>query len=293
MHDTAEGLRFSVCICTRNRPDELRAALRSVLASTHPAHEVIVSDDSTDSRTRMMAREEFPSVIHAEGPRTGLGGNRNNALARATGTHVLFIDDDVLLAPDFLGRVAACLDALGAQAARTIVTGPELTHGALVFPHKISFLGYQSLDYAPGDRYETVVINSGVFPRAVFERVRFDPSLVYGCDEMDITVRAVHLHGFEIRFLPDVANRHFPSLVNRDFYAPFTEASRIYVQFKRYYWVERNPAKAAGFLALAYVHILLYFLRKRRLRGFSAFMGTAGKSLGYIRACFRDRRRYV
>jgi GT2 family glycosyltransferase len=285
--------RFSVCICTRNRPDELRIALASVLASARPAHDIVVSDDSTDARTRAMVAAEFAPVTYLEGPRIGLGGNRNAALARARGTHVLFIDDDAVLAPDFLGRVAACLDGLGERAARGIVAGTELNHGALVVPRKVSFLGYQSLDYGPGERHETFVINAAVFPRALFALLRFDPSLVYGCDEIDLAVRAVRLHGADIRFVPELANSHFPSRTNRDFYAPFLEASRIYVQFKRYYWVEGKHAKAACFLALAHAHILLHFLRTRRLGGLAAFRATSARALGCIHACFRNRARHV
>ena len=44
---TAINLNISVCICTRNRPDDLSKALKSVERSTYPAFEVIVSDDST------------------------------------------------------------------------------------------------------------------------------------------------------------------------------------------------------------------------------------------------------
>jgi glycosyltransferase involved in cell wall biosynthesis len=287
------AIRFSVCICTRNRPDDLRTALASVFASEFPANDVVVSDDSTDDRSRAMVAAAFASVTYVEGPRIGLGANRNCALAHARGTHVLFIDDDVVLAPDFLGGVAACLAGLGAGAARSIVGGTELNHGVRVFPHRVSFLGYQSIDYADGERRETVVINASVFPRAMFDTLRFDPSLVYGCDEMDVCVRAVYLHGYEIVFIPGLANSHFPSNINRDYYAPYMEASRIYVQFKRYYWVERRRAKAALFLAVTCLHMLAYFLRSRRWRGFAAFGMTVARSLGYIRACFSDRASHV
>lgn len=280
--------RFSVCICTRNRPDELRDALRSVLASAHPAHDIAVSDDSTDARTRALVAAEFPSVTYVEGPRRGLGANRNCALAQTRGTHVLFIDDDAALAPDFLGGAASCLDELGACAERTIVSGCEITRGARIVPHRIGFLGHQSIDYRPGDRHETVVINAAVFPRALFEKLRFDPNLVYGCDEMDVSLRAVRLHAYTVLFRPDLANRHQPSRINRGFYTPFQEASRIYVQFKRFFWVERRRGKAACFLVLAYGHVLLHFLRRRRLAGLAAFATTARTSLGYIRACARN-----
>ena len=137
------------------------------------------------------------------------------------------------------------------------------------------------------------MINAAVFPRAMFDKLLFDPSLVYGCDEMDISVRAVYMHGYEIFFIPDLTNNHFPSKINRDYYAPFIESSRIYVQFKRYYWVECRYDKAAFFLVVTYAHMLLYFLRVRKWRGFAAFATTATRSLGYIRACFRDRANHV
>ncbi len=296
---SAAPFQVSVCICTRNRPDALCDAVRSVLASDDKAHQVVISDDSTDARSRAMVEAVFAAemaaglVVMVEGPRRGLGANRNTALGQATGTHILFIDDDVILSPPFLTEIAAVLAARGQQAAKLIVTGTEMTHGERVFPHKVTYLGHQSVAYRLDDVYDTVVINATVFPRAVFDRVKFDENLVYGCDEMDLTARAVHLHGFQIMLAPDSANNHFPSLVNRDFYTPFHEASRIYITFKRYAWVQRRPAKAWLYLLTAYAHILVHDLRKRGLPGFSAFATTVAKSLAYIRICARDTARFV
>jgi glycosyltransferase involved in cell wall biosynthesis len=288
-----EFARFSVCICTRNRPEELRAAINSVLASSRPAHEIVVSDDSTDTRTRDLVLGEFPSVVYVEGPRRGLGANRNKAIAASSGSHITFIDDDVIMNPAFLADAAAVLGGLGAAAEKAIIGGTEITHGTRVFPHKVSYLGYQAIDYAPGETHETVVINAAIFPRGMFDQVLFDESLVYGCDEMDLSVRAIQLHGYTIVFREALVNNHYPSVVNRAFYAPFGEASRIYVTFKRYWWVERRKLKAAGFLGIAYVHILLYYLRKRGLKGLGSFMTTMRKSLAYIGACSRNSARYV
>ncbi len=290
---TTTPCRFSICICTRNRPEDLREALRSVARSSCPACEVVVSDDSTDDRSRELVTCEFPAVRLVQGPRTGLGANRNNALAQTTGTHILFIDDDVRLAVDFLQEIAAEIEHLAADADRTIISGAEINQGQRVVAQRISFLGYQMLKYRPQDEHETIVINSTVFPAALFRRLRFDPTLVYGCDEMDVSVRAVLLHRFRILFLPHLANFHYPSPVNRDYYGPFAEASRIYVQFKRFYWVERRPLKAFCFLLLAYLHILLHYLKVRKLAGLSSFRRTLEKSLCYITACLRDRSRYV
>ena len=101
------GIDFnvSVCICTRNRPQELSKALHSVERSTYPAFEVIVSDDSTNDDTKKLMISHFPTVKYLEGPRKGLGANRNNVLKSVTGSHVLFIDDDVVLHENFLEMV--------------------------------------------------------------------------------------------------------------------------------------------------------------------------------------------
>lgn len=292
-HVMAARPAFSVCICTRNRPVELRTAIASVLASEYPAHQLIVSDDSTDFRTQEMVAAEFPAVRYLRGPRQGLGANRNNALLRVTGTHVLFIDDDVRMDPHFLRDMAATLRRAGDDADRVILTGTEINRGERVFPHKQSFLGFQALDYQDRDRLYSIVINATVFPAAVFRALKFDQSLVYGYEEIDFTARAVFRHGFEVRLAPDIANEHFPSETNRDFYAPFTEASRIYVTFKKYFFLERKRSKAVAFLAVATAHNLAFNLRHRGLGGFARFFRTASTSLTYLHRCARAVPVYV
>jgi glycosyltransferase involved in cell wall biosynthesis len=278
--------KISICICTRNRPHDLSRALSSITASTTSPHEVIVSDDSTDDATRDLLATAFPHITRVQGPRRGLGANRNTALGHASGTHILFIDDDVLLGQDFVQQAQAELLQLPPT---TILSGIELNHGTPVHPHKPSFLGYQAIDYQEGDTYETVVINATLFPIALFAKALFDENLVYGYEEMDFASRAVLLHGHHIVFCPALINAHFPSPGNREFYAPFIEASRIYVTFKRYCWVERRIVKAMAFLLIAYAHILAHDLRRKGLRGMPVFVSTVQRSKAYI----NNPRRYL
>lgn len=285
-----DDIKLSVCICTRNRPQELLRALASIDRSQTPAHQVIVSDDSTDDVTRREVAANFPSVTYLPGPRRGLSANRNTALRHASGTHILFIDDDVEIAPSFLRQAAA---RLAAEPPHTILTGMEINHGTPVHPHKPSFLGYQALEYRPADSYETIVINATVFPKTLFETALFDENLVYGCEEMDFSVRAVLLYNHKILFDPALANAHFPSPRNRDFYAPFMEASRLYVTFKRYAWVEKRSLKALAFLLLGTAHIFAHDVRRRGLPGLRAFAATMSRAAAYTRNCRADLKRYV
>lgn len=274
---------FSVCICTRDRPEDLARALRSVEASTYPAHQIIVSDDSKEPHTRAMVTSQFPQVVFLEGPRRGLGANRNSALDAVTGTHVAFIDDDATLSPDFLARMAQSLQNGGKHPEKLIITGYELNHGTKVFANATTFLGFQSRPYRTGDFQDTVVINSAVFPAWLFKVIRFDEHLIYGYDEVDILMRATLQAKCVVRLLPDVFNSHFPSMVNRDYYASFTEASRVYVTHKRYRWFEHNRAKAALFLTLALAHNILHNVRAHGPKGLSRSARTLSLARGYIR----------
>lgn len=262
--------QVAVCICTRNRPEELQKALNSLDRSTYPIFEIIVSDDSTSDETKALVTSHFHKVKYLAGPRKGLGANRNNALKAATGSHILFIDDDVTLGEKFLETVFDFLDSHikqeAADPSQIIVTGLEDKYGELVVPHEQDFLGFQKIDYQEGQTLNTVVINSAIFPRNLFEQVLFDEKLVYGCDEVDFTTRAVN-KGFKILLCPNAINYHFPSTINRDFYQPYHEASRLYVTFKRYFSTEKNILKALVYLGIASAHTLAHTLKVEGVRG--------------------------
>ncbi len=260
----------SVCICTRNRPENLKKALDSLANSTYPIYETIVSDDSTNSDTTTLVQSHYPHVKYLSGPRQGLGANRNNAIKAITGSHVLFIDDDVVLGEQFLATIVAYLENYiqqeGDDIDNLIITGPQLDHGYLMFPNDQNFLGFQSIPYKEGEELRTVVINSAVFPATVFQKVLFDEKLVYGCDEVDFTTRAVKA-GFKIRLCKEAVNLHLPSLINRDFYKPYHEASRIYVTFKRYFSTEQKQSKALFYLLVASAHTTVQTLKVEGIQG--------------------------
>lgn len=261
---------LSVCICTRNRPEELKKALNSLECSSYPVYEVIVSDDSTSNDTQTLIDSHFPKVKYLAGPRRGLGANRNNALKAVTGSHVLFIDDDVILGEQFIETIFSKLESCSTQESegisKIIITGIENQNGEFVFPHEQDFLGFQKIDYGEDDVLKTVVINSAVFPSLLFKKIGFDEKLVYGCDEVDFTTRAVQ-EGYNIILCSNAVNFHFPSTINRDFYKPYHEASRLYVTFKRYFSTEKKILKALAYLGIASAHTVAHILRVEGLRG--------------------------
>jgi GT2 family glycosyltransferase len=273
-------VKVSVCIPTRNRPDDVVQCVESIRASSIPVHEIIVSDDSSDDRTRLAVAAACPGVVFLEGPRRGLGPNRNNAVAAVSGDWVLFLDDDARLTPDFLATMAPLMAADPGD--KVIFTGIERHQRGLIYPNDQDFLGYQTRPYRQGEQVRTLVMNAALFPASLFKVLMFDASLVYGYDEIDIAARALAL-GYRIRYCPEAINLHYPSTLNRDFNAPHIETARIYITFRKYLHAQRRPLKAAAFLAVSLAHSVAYHTRKNGLSGLAAALRTHRSAWAKIR----------
>lgn len=273
----------SICICTRNRVGDLNRAIHSIYQSTYKNFEIIISDDSTNDESEKMINKEFPKVQYVQGPQKGLSFNRNNALKLVSGSRVMFMDDDVIMSYDFLEKIINGLMEIEANKRNSaIITGIEINNGFEVYPNKIDFLGFQTKEYKRKEPINTIVINSTIFPVQVFKKIRFDQQLIYGYDEVDIAARALALN-YRIYLCKDAINTHYPSTINRDYYLPYKEASRIYVTFKKYYKLERSIAKSLFYLGFCYVHMLGYQVKKKNIKAFSSTTNIMKRAIEYIR----------
>jgi GT2 family glycosyltransferase len=100
---------FSVVLCayTEARWDDLVEAIASVRRQTLIPQEIIVA---VDHNPRLFARiqQHLPGVVVVENRESrGLSGTRNSGSAAARGSHVAFLDDDAIAAPDWLARLQA------------------------------------------------------------------------------------------------------------------------------------------------------------------------------------------
>jgi GT2 family glycosyltransferase len=257
--------KAAVCICTRNRPDELARTLASIAASSVPVAQVIVSDDG-DS-VRAVCDQSPVTVDYLEGPHQGLAANRNRALRALRAPYVLFLDDDCLIGREFIEQAMARMQEAEREAGpgRAIVSGSELNQGRVVVAHDQTFLGFQARAYRPGECIRSIVINATVFPARLFDEVRFDSRLVYGYEEVDLASRAVAV-GYQITMCPEAQNEHRPSAKSRDDYATYRDASRLYATFKRYRDTERSRTLALAYTLVAPAHVLVAGAKRRRLR---------------------------
>ncbi|RUS42677.1 glycosyltransferase family 2 protein [Cohnella sp. AR92] len=108
-------MRASVAICTHNRASDVREALLSLAPQRFgDSFEVIVVDNGSTDQTAQTVQEfgrtaSFPVHYVYEG-RLGLSVARNRAIREAKGEFILFLDDDAVASPDWIGGIVSVFD---------------------------------------------------------------------------------------------------------------------------------------------------------------------------------------
>ena len=131
----AGGAFLSVVIPTFNRKDSLKKTLDGLTHQTYPAAQfeaVVVSDGSTDGTDEMLTAyaKTVPYTLRVVSqPNGGPARARNNGIENAHGEVVVFLDDDVEPAPEFLSVHAA--HHAGQES--TVVIAPMLPDPALLW----------------------------------------------------------------------------------------------------------------------------------------------------------------
>jgi GT2 family glycosyltransferase len=99
-------VELTVAICTRNRPDKLRAALDALARQTDLEFELVVVDQSDEFEPRLEAleRKRPKTTVVRDGGR-GLSRARNLATGAARGDWIAFVDDDCVAEPDLVASL--------------------------------------------------------------------------------------------------------------------------------------------------------------------------------------------
>jgi len=200
----------SVVICTRNRPGDLAECLASLARQTRRADEVVVVDASDGSASRAVVdgfAERLPGLRYRS-TAPGLTRQRNLGVACSAGDVVTFLDDDVVLARDYVARVVElfALDPTLAGVEGTVAIPPPRGRRRLANAFRRFFLmnslgrprgvkrsGFVAYDPAPRTvQPVTSLVGCNMsYRRDVFARFRFDEWFAgYGlCEDQDFSYR--------------------------------------------------------------------------------------------------------
>ena len=116
---------LTAVICTRDRPQLLARALRSLLEQRQQPLEILVVDNAPSSdQTQQTIAREFPSIRYVREPVPGLDFARNRAMREAQGDILAYLDDDAVADPDWIAateqafaanpRLGACMGKVDA-----------------------------------------------------------------------------------------------------------------------------------------------------------------------------------
>jgi glycosyltransferase involved in cell wall biosynthesis len=101
----------SIIIPVYNRPDSFRNALKSALAQTYPAIEIVAVDDgSTEDITGAISDLGNPEIRLIRQINSGPGIARKNGLKIAQGKYIQYLDSDDEILPDKIAKQVAVLE---------------------------------------------------------------------------------------------------------------------------------------------------------------------------------------
>ncbi|HYQ16284.1 MAG TPA: glycosyltransferase [Polyangiaceae bacterium] len=189
---------LTVAVCTRNRRDDLRECVASVLANPGDSFELLIVDqsDEPDASLEARARADARLRYHVAASR-GLSRARNEVLELARGRIIAFTDDDCRVSAAWVRNIERYFEAHPEHA---------VVFGRVIAPAELHSKGYVAT-FEPQEetfvkRFPSPIGTWGIGACMVLRREAiaglggFDPALGAGApipagEELDFTIRAI------------------------------------------------------------------------------------------------------
>lgn len=199
--------KVSVLVRTCGRPAVLREALISIQNQTYPKIEVIVAEDGPAISQTMIEQEFADLDVHyvASGSRTGRCVAGNKALAEATGTYCMFLDDDDVLYADHIETLVAALQSHPEYKAAYSLGFETPISVQSMDPYQYTIQDYISTLNEPFSRLEMIYHN--LFP---IQSVLFSRELYEKHGGFDVTMDILEDWDLWIRYVSKTAFLYVP-----------------------------------------------------------------------------------
>lgn len=283
---------MTVIVPTKNRPLDLERAIRSVCEQSRMPDELLIIDQSAEdtSRNRVMVMLSNTALAHVDyvyDPGiSGLIAAKQIAVSRARGDVLCFIEDDVVLEPDYVKNMErGFIDHPDMIGACGIVTGlPPLPrfysllfhvfHRGIFFDARVGVHGVLKGDGHPLIPSHYISGGLSAYRRRVFEVVPFDlENGFFMLEDIDFSTRVAREFGAHLYINPNARLDHRMSPVNRAVQGPRQE--RKVREFIVFYKKARGHGSHPVHLALLGVGLFLEALfqsaKSRSLRPVGGF----------------------
>ena len=101
--------RIVAIVPARNATTTLPACLDALMNSSCKPDEIIIFDDGLNPNIGEFAKADLISIVHNDGVQMGVAGARNLAARQASADILAFVDADVIVEKEALGRLVAAL----------------------------------------------------------------------------------------------------------------------------------------------------------------------------------------
>jgi hypothetical protein len=285
-------LKIVALILTCNQKDKTLECLSALLKGEDVQFTVLVWDNGSHDGTIGAVNEAFPNVLtHRSETNLGVAGGRNASAQMAINelgaTHLLFLDNDILVEPGFVGALYKRFEAdpqLGqAQAKlrfmhdRSLINDGGGARISFVF-WRVTPVGFGEPDRGQYDApHSCIACGGAMMVRAdVFQQLNgFDPLFgPFGPEDLDFSLR-LQKAGYQAMYIPKAVGYH---QVSHTFGEGYSEE---YARHKSHHWLafmRRHAStrqKLAFYLFGAPVLIIQVVLREIRRGNWRALRGLA------------------
>jgi GT2 family glycosyltransferase len=281
-----------VIILTLNQRDRTLACLSSLITNREPWFNVVLWDNGSQDGTAEAVLEAFPQVLVRYNPSNfGVASGRNAAAELAIQnfkpTHLLFLDNDMLVEPGFVGALLepfGDIDDLGQTQAklRFMDDRQRLNDGGgakinFIF-WKIKPVGFGEIDRGQHDAIKPCVSCGGAMMvrTDIYKELNgFDPTFdPFGPEDLDFSLR-LQKAGYRALYVPQAVAYH---VVSHTFGEGYSEE---YARHKSRHWLtfmrrHASPLQQLGFFLFgAPVLAVRVLLREGKKGNLGALRGLA------------------
>lgn len=237
-----EEERISIILCVRNAKKKLGNVFECLFASSLKGYEVVVVDDASSDDTVDICESFGISPIRLE-ENIGPAAARNLAVQHSQGDILLFLDSDVVFAPDVLEKMITRLKADPALAGVGTLSSPEplnSTFYAKYFALQEYLWTHRALLRKEGPKNSYICTRCGCLRRKVFEEMGGFNEQYKKPSTEDLEFSARMGDRYLIAYYEDIENMHyFPDVLSKIFYR-YHQNTREIVQMPK--WVRKKAA---------------------------------------------------